>query len=218
MRYGSFVTVLLVSACGFRAPRGIPIRVAGNVHVDVHLQGRVTIDKAVVPLQGAPVTEFFGIPLADASDGVFVLDVSGSMLDPAEGQLALIAAPPPAAPVDQPPAPAPPPSPPPTSPPPPPQPMGYPPGYPPPAAAPPPQAEMQVGVHVPMKIEVAQSELIETLTRASISSSSATSSTPTRRARSFSTRRFAVTRSRSCAICRRTAAQRSSRRCAWASC
>src|SRR5690348_12467291 len=136
MRHCSLVTVLLFSACSFRAPRGIPVRVAVNVRADVHVQQHV--DAAVVPLQGAPVNEFFGIPLADAHDLLFVLDVSGSMADPAEGQLALIPPPadrppPPAAvPVEPPPSAArsgasPPPPPPPDAPP---QAMGDPQGYP----------------------------------------------------------------------------------------
>jgi hypothetical protein len=53
-----------------------------------------------VALQGAPVVEFFGIPLDDAQDVVFVLDRSGSMGASAQGALAQItdpnAAPPPA--------------------------------------------------------------------------------------------------------------------------
>ena len=67
MRYCSLVTVLLLSACTFRAPRGIPVRVSGNVRAELRVQGRASsVDAVVVPLQGSPVTEFFGIPLADA--------------------------------------------------------------------------------------------------------------------------------------------------------
>src|SRR5689334_7273318 len=100
MRYWSLATLSLLAACSFRAPRGgIPVRVSGKVDVDVRVQGRVSgraaVDTAVVPLQGAAVTEFFGIPLADAGEVLFVLDVSGSMAENATGQLAMIAPPPP---------------------------------------------------------------------------------------------------------------------------
>jgi hypothetical protein len=91
MRHGSLVIVsLLLCACTFRAPRGIPVRVTGSVRAEVHVQARGTVDVAVVPLQGAPVVEFFGIPLADAREVLFVLDVSGSMSEAATGQLASI--------------------------------------------------------------------------------------------------------------------------------
>jgi hypothetical protein len=93
MRYCSLVTLSLLSACSFRVPRGIPVQVSGKVRADVHVQAHVSVDTAVVPLQGAPVTEFFGIPLADAQDVLFVLDVSGSMTESATGQLAMIAPP-----------------------------------------------------------------------------------------------------------------------------
>jgi hypothetical protein len=94
MRHGSLVTLsLLLCACTFRAPRGIPVRVSGSVRADVHVQARATVDVAVVPLQGAPVAEFFGIPLADARQVLFVLDVSGSMSETATGQLASVAPP-----------------------------------------------------------------------------------------------------------------------------
>src|SRR3954471_19615417 len=95
MRYCSLVTVFLLSACTFRAPRGLTVRMSGKVRADVRVQGHLSVDTAVVPLQGAPVPEFFGIPLADAHDVLFVLDVSGSMAENAAGQLAMIAPPPP---------------------------------------------------------------------------------------------------------------------------
>lgn len=94
MRHGSLVTLsLLLCACTFRAPRGIPVRVSGSVRADVHVQARAAADVAIVPVQGAPVVEFFGIPLADAREILFVLDVSGSMAENATGQLASIPAP-----------------------------------------------------------------------------------------------------------------------------
>ena len=190
MRYCTVVMVLLFAACSFRAPRGIPVRVSGKVRADVRVQGRAPVDAVVVPLQGAPVTEFFGIPLADAREVLFVLDVSGSMAENAAGQLAMIAPPvppPPAPPVPAPAEPSPPATPPPATnepasepappgarPPPPPapgtspQPMGYPQGYPssvPPAAQPQPPPEHGIGTRVPTKLEVAQAELIDALTK-----------------------------------------------------
>ncbi len=165
MRYCSLVTLVLLSACSFRVPRGIPVRVSGKVRADVHVQVHANVDTAVVPLQGAPVTEFFGIPLADAREVLFVLDVSGSMAENATGQLAMIPPPPPP-PVST--APEPPPAPqeaeappgdasttPDLDPVPPPEPS-------PPAPAPPPAP---IGPRVPTKLEVAQAELIETLTK-----------------------------------------------------
>jgi len=128
-----------------------------------------------VQLQAAPVVEFFGIPLEGAQDVVFVLDVSGSMDDPAYGQLAQISAPPP-----PPPGPQPTPSasmtvPPSATPgagaPPPPDPNTPPPTDPntppadPNAQQPPPATTTTVETRGPRKIEVAQAELIEALSR-----------------------------------------------------
>ena len=159
MRSCSLVMMSLLAACSFRAPRGIPLRVSVEARADVRVQGRATVDTAVVPLQNAPVTEFFGIPLADAREVLFVLDVSGSMAENAAGQLAMIPPPPPP-PVSPEPSPPPPPPPQESGPPPPapdvsPQPMGL----------PPPPPENRLGVRVPTKLEVAQAELIETLAR-----------------------------------------------------
>ena len=167
MRYCSLVTVLLLSACTFRAPRGIPVRVSGNVRAELRVQERASsVDAVVVPIQGSPVTEFFGIPLADAREVLFVLDVSGSMAENAAGQLAMIAPPPPVTPPPEPTTAQPPPPPAPdTSP----QPVGYPQGYPsssaPLAAEPQPPPEHQIGTRVPTKLEVAQAELIDALTK-----------------------------------------------------
>jgi von Willebrand factor type A domain len=188
MRNRTLVTLSLLSACSFRVPRGIPVhgKLTVNANVNVRAQGAARVDTVVVPLQNAPVVEFFGIPLADASDVLFVLDVSGSMSERAEGQIAMLpppptgaqppppiapppGAPPPAAPPSNEPAPPgaqppPPAAPPPSAP----QPMGYPPGYPPPSSVPP-AAEApppaQVGMTVPTKLEVAQSELIDAVAK-----------------------------------------------------
>ena len=48
--------------------------------------------KPAVPLEQAEVVEFFGIPLDDAQDIIFVLDRSGSMAASAKGQLAQLGA------------------------------------------------------------------------------------------------------------------------------
>jgi len=175
MRYFSLVTMSLLSACSFRAPRGIPVRVSGHVRAELRVEGRASIDKVVVPLQGAPVTEFFGIPLADAREVLFVLDVSGSMAENAAGQLTMIAPPPPAtepsppadpaAATNAPGEPAPPGArtPPstdasqPTA-----APQGDPSSIGTPAAQPQPA---QLATRVPTKMEVAQAELIETLAK-----------------------------------------------------
>lgn len=153
MRYCSLVTLSLLSACSFRVPRGIPVHLSGKVRADVRVQAAGSIDAVAVPLQGAPVAEFFGIPLADAHDVFFVLDVSGSMAENAAGQLAMIAPPPVSAPTEEPPPsgdqPPTPPAPPPTPTPPATQPL------------PPPPPQMRV----PTKIEVAQAELIDALTK-----------------------------------------------------
>ncbi|MBA3463385.1 MAG: VWA domain-containing protein [Deltaproteobacteria bacterium] len=157
MRNSTLVTLLLLSACSFRVPRGIPVRGKVTVRADVRVQaqGSARVDTVVVPLQNAPVIEFFGIPLADAREVVFVLDVSGSMLERAEGQLAFI----------PPPTPAPPPPPPDA----PPEPMGYPSGYPPPSSVPPATQPSpgggQYAMTAPTKIEVAQTELIEAISK-----------------------------------------------------
>lgn len=45
-----------------------------------------------VPLEGATVVEFFGVPLEGTQDVVFVLDRSGSMDDPAQGRIAELGA------------------------------------------------------------------------------------------------------------------------------
>ena len=160
MRKWTLVTLVVLTACSFRVPRGIPVRVQGKLTVRADVRVQTRVDTVVVPLQNAPVVEFFGIPLADAREVVFVLDVSGSMSERAEGQLAFIPPPPPP---NEPP-PSPPPPPPQDAPPPePPPPMGYPPGYPPPSSAQP--APPPPPMTVPTKLEVAQSELIDAITK-----------------------------------------------------
>jgi hypothetical protein len=147
MRYFSIVSVWLLSACSFRVPRGIPVRVSGHVRAELRVEGSASIDKVVVPLQGAAVTEFFGIPLTDAREVLFVLDVSSSMAENAAGQLTAIVPPQPdnSPPVETP-APA----------------GGEPSTSAPPAAL---AQPAQPATRVPTKMEVAQAELIETLAK-----------------------------------------------------
>jgi hypothetical protein len=162
MRAWSLVTLSLVcSACTVRAvPRGLPLvvpisakaTVRADVHVQAQVQGQVQGQAqaevvAIQPLQAAPVPEFFGIPLAGAQDVVFVLDVSGSMDELAQGQLAQLR-------VQKPPPEntAPPPD----------------PNAPPPDPNAPPPATTEAttpAVTQPRKIDVAQSELVEALQR-----------------------------------------------------
>jgi hypothetical protein len=116
------VTLVAVVAfgagCRVRVPgaarAGAAVAVQGNVRVDVQAraQAQVVPPAPAVALQGAPVVEFFGIPLEGAQDVVFVLDCSGSMEEPAQGAIAQIAAPANPAPAPAPPGAAPPPPPP----------------------------------------------------------------------------------------------------------
>lgn len=170
MRAWSLSPLLLVCAgCAVRLPNpaNIGIRAKATVRVDAHVQASAPrAPEPVVALQGAPVVEFFGVPLEGADDVVFVLDCSGSMSNLAQGRIAQIApapsAPPPSG-TGSPPA------------------VGAPgagsaePPPPPPASAEPPLAPAagptdtsQPAAPVPVttshtKIEVAQSELVEAL-------------------------------------------------------
>lgn len=113
------------------------VQAGGTVHVDA--PPPPPPPPVLVELQGAPVVEFFGIPLDDAADIVFVLDRSGSMSEQASGRIALLhTAPPPPPPMDELPPP------------------------PPPDAPPPPPPPAPV---VPRKIDVAQAELVDALQR-----------------------------------------------------
>jgi hypothetical protein len=134
------------------------VTVQGGATVVVHAPAVPPPPPVAVELQGAAVVEFFGIPLDDAADIVFVLDRSGSMSELARGRVALIdtTQPPP---VEPPPPPPPPPDPYAPPPPPPPDPYAPPPTPEPPAPAPPPAPV------IPRKIDVAQYELVEALAR-----------------------------------------------------
>lgn len=180
MRVRSILPLLVLAvACRVQVPR--PGDIGISVKVTTRVEARVQpAPETIVAIQGAPVVEFFGIPLEGAQDVVFVLDVSGSMSERAQGRLAQIQVandPPPAAPTTTPASTAPPETPPdpqqapetwqpptsPDQPPPPPdqppppdwQPQPPPDPQPPPPAAPPP----------PRKIDVAQVELVDALER-----------------------------------------------------
>jgi Mg-chelatase subunit ChlD len=178
MRVWWISSLLAIAACGGSINRGIPVmKVRGNVNallhanvnVNVKVDARVRVEAPLPPppppapavqLQNAPVVEFFGIPLEGAQDVVFVLDVSGSMDDPAQGQLAQVNTAPVVA-VQT--APSPPPQPDPNSPPPPPpQPD---PNTPPPVDPNAQPAQTTVQTTGPRKIEVAQAELIDALSK-----------------------------------------------------
>jgi hypothetical protein len=159
---------LLMAGCAMRVPT--PAGIGLQVHATARVNARVPATETIVALEGAPVIEFFGVPLDGADDVVFVLDTSGSMDEPAQGQLASYRVPPSSSssssssqPVDQasggvtvsggPPPPAP---------------YGAPPqpGAPPPHDAHPtydPAGPVQPSVRVPMKIEVARAELVTAL-------------------------------------------------------
>ncbi len=163
--------VIACAACTVRVPRTPGLRVTIPIRAEIRAQAVVEVATAPVELQGSTVVEFFGIPLEDAQDVVFVLDRSGSMSNPATGRLAEIAVPDPSAAPPSPPGP-------PTSPPPPldgsqrpPPPPPDPTMTPPPPDAPPvtPGAPVAAPVVAPLatprKIDVALAELADALRR-----------------------------------------------------
>jgi Mg-chelatase subunit ChlD len=92
MRPPLVTAVLLVEAgCAVRlpAPPALTLSIKADVGVKARGQAQVA-PQAPVALEGAPVAEFFGIPLEGAQDVVFVLDQSGSMREPAQGQIAAL--------------------------------------------------------------------------------------------------------------------------------
>jgi Mg-chelatase subunit ChlD len=106
MRLSIITLAALATGCNVQVPRGLGLTLAArtNIHADVHVQAAT---ETVVAMQGAPVVEFFGVPLDGAQDVVFVLDCSGSMSNAAQGQLAQAAPPPPPPPPGSPPPPPP---------------------------------------------------------------------------------------------------------------
>lgn len=110
MRPSSLIPLVAVAAgCNVRVPRGLglPIAATATVRADVH----IAAPAPVVAIQGAPVAEFFGIPLDGAQDVVFALDVSGSMAESASGRAAQVQVAPPTNPPPPPPPGTPPPAP-----------------------------------------------------------------------------------------------------------
>src|SRR5262245_35615608 len=81
----ALASIVLLCACNARIVRGIALPVAVNVHVHANVH---EAPPQAVALEGAPVVEFFGVPLDNAQDVVFVLDCSGSMSEPAGGRIA----------------------------------------------------------------------------------------------------------------------------------
>lgn len=101
MRPWSLILLLLgCASCVVRVPQ--PRGVAVSVNAAIHANARIEVAQPLQPppppkppepaveLQGAPVVEFFGIPLEGAPDVVFVLDCSGSMDELAQGRIAQI--------------------------------------------------------------------------------------------------------------------------------
>lgn len=84
-------TLLAIAGChaGVRitARPQITIRTAAQVSIQATAQARAQTVVAV-EIEGAAEPEFFGIPLGDAHDIVFVLDRSGSMDEFAQGRVA----------------------------------------------------------------------------------------------------------------------------------
>lgn len=186
MRSWLFATLVIVcTACSggvrVRVPSlKIAVKAAPVVRVQAGVKVVVPPPTVVVPppppapveLQGAAVVEFFGIPLDDAADVVFVLDRSGSMGGAAKGRIAMIGTAPPPPPVTTPPPPPPPPV---AYPPadagpyaPPPSPPSQPPPMtqdPPPITPGAPPATPAPVVATPTKLEVAKAELVDALSR-----------------------------------------------------
>jgi len=156
MRAWSIISLLVCAGCTVRLPRPGTVGIAVKATTRVEVRAQPATAEVVVPLQNAPVVEFFGVPLEGAQDVVFVLDVSGSMADPAQGRIAQIQVTQPAA---APPPPLEPGAPPPSVTPPP---MDPPPEDP---AAPPPVAPASAVTLSHRKIDVAQAELVDALAR-----------------------------------------------------
>lgn len=109
------LTISLEARPQVRAQGEARAQVQGQAAVEAHVQGEVEVQvqvearpqvrtrpapppppapppKPAVPLEQAEVVEFFGIPLDDAQDVVFVLDRSGSMAGSARGRIAQLGA------------------------------------------------------------------------------------------------------------------------------
>lgn len=92
MRPWSLILLLFgCASCIVRVPqpRGVVVSVNAAVRANVNVRVEPPPPpEPAVELQGAPVVEFFGIPLEGAPDVVFVLDCSGSMTALAQGRIA----------------------------------------------------------------------------------------------------------------------------------
>lgn len=169
MHLSSLICCLTVCAsCTFRAPvpKTLRLQVEAEVHLAVRPAPPAPPPPPPVALVGARVVEFFGVPLEGAEDIVFILDSSGSMSEPAQGRIAQLPVapaqieppmPPPdaTAPLEGPPGPLPP---------------GPPPPYPPDSAADaeplrPESPQGTAAARRPRKIDVAQSELVDAISR-----------------------------------------------------
>jgi Mg-chelatase subunit ChlD len=87
------------AAVDVQAQAGAAARGEADVQVEVEARPQVRTrpvppppPRPAVPLEQAEVVEFFGIPLDDAQDIVFVLDRSGSMAASAQGRIAQLGA------------------------------------------------------------------------------------------------------------------------------
>ncbi|HWO25931.1 MAG TPA: hypothetical protein VNO30_44665 [Kofleriaceae bacterium] len=143
-------------------PRGLAVSLNTTAAVRANVQVQVQPPpppQPAVEIRGAPVVEFFGIPLEGSPDVVFVLDCSGSMSAQAQGRIAQLG--PAAGPAPVGPAPV---GPAPVGPAPPPDPAD---GSTPPAAAPPPDAAPPVAAPpvASSKIDVAREELVDAIQR-----------------------------------------------------
>jgi len=153
-------------------PVDVQVGVEGTAEATAYAEPEVVAEPveytAPVPLEGAAIVEFFGIPLEGAQDVVFVLDRSGSMEELALGQIAQLMSPPPLEPQAVPPPPDDGPPMPPIAPdaPPPPEPLPpepLPPEQ--PMAEPLPPVQAPPAVRRPRKIDVAHAELVDALQR-----------------------------------------------------
>ena len=97
MRLPSLLLVLLACAgCHAGARVTVPVRVSveADVRVEARAEARARAQaETTVELEGAPIVEFFGIPLEGSPEVVFVLDRSGSMNESVHGPAAQIATP-----------------------------------------------------------------------------------------------------------------------------
>ena len=102
--------LLVVLGLALASCQGVPLRagLALNASATIRVEAPPPPPPApAVALDGAAGVEFFGVPLEEAQDVIFVLDVSGSMSANAQAGLAVLAAPKEDAPPEPPPAPEP---------------------------------------------------------------------------------------------------------------